>query len=196
MVRSAAALNPAPHDALTTDGILVDARDKSPDLVRNLLACWDRECGCAFPVRGRNDVPSTRRRCQGWPRQAGTKDTQVNNRRCFTFLAVAAALASGFGLHGATAQDWPTRPVAMVVPFAAQRLRHHGANSQRAPVGGAGPAGGHRAQSSTVSAGNSYDLGCHGPISRQSLFGYRSAGSVSSRPCGSGHFSATKIVLD
>ena len=43
----------------------------------------------------------------------------MNNRRCFTFLAVAAALASGLGLHGATAQDWPTRPVTMVVPFAA-----------------------------------------------------------------------------
>ena len=43
----------------------------------------------------------------------------MNNRRCFTFLAVAAALASGLGLHGATAQDWPTRPIAMVVPFAA-----------------------------------------------------------------------------
>ena len=43
----------------------------------------------------------------------------MSNRRCFTFLAVAAALALGFGLHGAAAQDWPTRPVTMVVPFAA-----------------------------------------------------------------------------
>ena len=43
----------------------------------------------------------------------------MNNRRWFTFLAVAAALASGLGLHAAAAQDWPTRPVTMVVPFAA-----------------------------------------------------------------------------
>ena len=43
----------------------------------------------------------------------------MSNRRCFTFLAVASALASGFGLNGAVAQDWPTRPVMMVVPFAA-----------------------------------------------------------------------------
>ena len=43
----------------------------------------------------------------------------MNNRRCSTFLAVAAALASGLSLHGAAAQDWPTRPVTMVVPFAA-----------------------------------------------------------------------------
>ena len=41
------------------------------------------------------------------------------NRRCFTFLTVAAALASGLALHDAQAQDWPTRPVAMVAPFAA-----------------------------------------------------------------------------
>ena len=61
----------------------------------------------------------TGRRSQDWPGQAGTKDTHVNNRRCFAFLAVAAAVASALGLHSAAAQDWPTRPITMVVPFAA-----------------------------------------------------------------------------
>ena len=69
----------------------------------------------------------------------------MNNRRCFTFLAVAAALASGLGLHGAMAQDWPTRPVTMVVPFARRRRRRcHGAHPRRACSRNAGPAGGHR----------------------------------------------------
>src|SRR3977135_995826 len=59
------------------------------------------------------------RRCYGSGKQAGTEDDTVNNRRYFTFLPVAAAVASVVALHDAEAQDWPSRPVTMVVPFAA-----------------------------------------------------------------------------
>jgi tripartite-type tricarboxylate transporter receptor subunit TctC len=59
------------------------------------------------------------RRCYGSGKQAGTEDDTVNNRRYFTFLTVAAAVASVVALHDAEAQDWPSRPVTMVVPFAA-----------------------------------------------------------------------------
>ena len=57
LVRSAAALNRAharrPRDRRNFGGRpAIDLRD----LVRNLLTGWDRECGCASPVRGRNDV--------------------------------------------------------------------------------------------------------------------------------------------
>jgi tripartite-type tricarboxylate transporter receptor subunit TctC len=41
----------------------------------------------------------------------------MNNLRHFTFLSVA--IASVVAVRGATAQDWPNRPVTMVVPFAA-----------------------------------------------------------------------------
>lgn len=43
----------------------------------------------------------------------------MNKRRYFTFLTIAAAIASAVAVHDATAQDWPTRPLTMVVPFAA-----------------------------------------------------------------------------
>ena len=43
----------------------------------------------------------------------------MNKRRYFTFLTIAAAIASAVAVHDATAQEWPTRPLTMVVPFAA-----------------------------------------------------------------------------
>ena len=44
----------------------------------------------------------------------------MNNRRCVMFLAVAAALASGFGVHGATAR--PGERLRVRVLFLGQPL--------------------------------------------------------------------------
>jgi tripartite-type tricarboxylate transporter receptor subunit TctC len=41
------------------------------------------------------------------------------NKRVFSILVAASALASMLAMRAATAQDWPTRPLSMVVPFAA-----------------------------------------------------------------------------
>src|SRR3981081_3495806 len=85
------------------------------------------------------------RRCYGSGKPAGTEDDTVNNRRYFTFLTVAAAVASVVALHDAEAQDWPSRPVTMVVPFAAGRASDTLARILGCPpVGALGPAGGHR----------------------------------------------------
>src|SRR5690242_3554411 len=41
------------------------------------------------------------------------------NKRVFSILVATSALASMLAMRAATAQDWPTRPLSMVVPFAA-----------------------------------------------------------------------------
>ena len=52
-----------------------------------------------------------------WP--ATQRTTPVNKWRYFTFLTIAAVIASAVAVHDATAQYSPIRPLTMVLPFTA-----------------------------------------------------------------------------